>query len=46
MIEIPDDDLLPRMSLLLSPKSSDYPPSPAVLKKPVSGTIPVRMLTR
>lgn len=36
MLELADDDLLPRMSMLLSPKPTDYEtPSPA-LKKPVS----------
>lgn len=36
MIELSDDDLLPRMSLLLSPKSSDYAPSPPVSQTSVS----------
>ena len=38
MIESADDDLLPRMSLLLSPKPSDYEEDsvPQMRKKPVS----------
>lgn len=36
MIELSDDDLLPRMSMLLSPKSIEYDDSPVVIKKPVS----------
>lgn len=39
MIELSDDDLLPRMSMLLSPKSAEYDESPAVMKKPVSDVL-------
>jgi hypothetical protein len=31
-MESPDDDLLPRMSLLLSPKSTDYEEEPGMSK--------------
>lgn len=34
MMDLADDDLLPRMSLLLSPKATDYE-SISPLKKPV-----------
>lgn len=37
MIDLPEnDDLLPRMSLLLSPKSTDFEHIKTKLKKPVS----------
>lgn len=36
MIDVADEDLLPRMSMLLSPKSTHFEPESPELKKPVS----------
>lgn len=37
MIDVADEDLLPRMSMLLSPKSTHFePPKSPALEKPVS----------
>lgn len=46
MIELSDDDLLPRMSMLLSPKSIEYDDSPVAIKKPVSWLHRKFMVTR